>query len=117
MKQFGPFALRVGLGGLFLVAGIMKLMDPAMIVGMLDSFGFPGPTFWAWLLILSELLFGTAVLVGFRLKWTTVPLAIILFVAIVLVGDFQVILNNAVFLTGLVSLWLSGPGTWALSKD
>ncbi len=115
MKEFGPFALRIGVGGIFVFAGIMKLMDPSLVVGMLEGMGFPGPAFWTWLLIIVELLCGVAVLTGFQLKWTTIPLAIVMFVAIV-VSDMQVAINNVVILSGLVSLWLSGPGAWALSK-
>jgi len=115
MKEFGPFALRIGIGGIFVFAGIMKLMDPSMVVGMLEGMGFPGPAFWTWLLIIVELLCGVAVLTGFQLKWTTIPLAVVMFVAIV-VSDTQVAINNTVILSGLVSLWLSGPGAWALSK-
>ena len=116
MKEFGPFALRIGVGGIFLTTGIMKILNPPMVVGMLENMGFPGPAFWAWLLILAELLCGAAVLVGFKLKWTTIPLAIVMIVAMSTVGQQMIILNNAVILSGLVSLWLSGPGAWALDK-
>lgn len=117
MKEYGPFALRIGIGGLFVIAGIMKLMNPAMIVGMLETLGFPGPSFWAWLLILVELLCGAAVLTGFKLKYSTVPLAVVMFVAIfVSLDQVSIVLNNSVFLAGLISLWLSGPGAWSLGK-
>ncbi len=115
MKEYGPFALRIGVGGIFLFAGIMKVMNPSMVVGMLDTLGFPGPSFWTWLLIIVELVCGAAVLVGFKLKWVTIPLAIVMLVAIV-TSDMQVAINNVVILSGLVSLWLSGPGAWSLSK-
>ncbi|HLF54928.1 MAG TPA: DoxX family protein [Candidatus Nanoarchaeia archaeon] len=117
MKEYSPFALRIGIGGIFVIAGIMKLMDPQMIVGMLEGFGFPGPSFWAWLLILVELLCGAAVLTGFRLKYSTVPLAIVMFVAIVVsLDNIMIVLNNLVIMSGLISLWLSGPGAWSLGK-
>jgi len=117
MKEYGPFALRIGLGGLFLVAGIMKLMDPSKITGMLGNLGFPGAGFWAWLLILVEIVGGAAVLVGFKLKWVIVPLALVLFVAIVISpGGMMGSLKDTALLSGLVSLWLSGPGNWALGK-
>ncbi len=115
MKEYGPFALRIGIGGIFVFAGIMKLINPSMVVGMLGGMGFPAPGFWTWLLILVELLCGAAVLVGFKLKWATIPLAVVMLVAIV-VSDMQIAINNTVILSGLVSLWLSGPGAWALSR-
>ena len=118
MKQFGPFALRIGIGGLFLITGILKLSNPSGVVGMLDRLGFPGPTFWAWLLILVELVCGASVLVGFKLKWVTVPLAVVLVVAIATNpgGGIMNPLKDASLLAGLVSLWLSGAGAWALDK-
>ena len=118
MKEFGPFALRIGIGGLFLTTGILKITNPSMVVGMLQNMGFPGPAFWAWLLILVELLCGASVLVGFKLKWVTVPLAIVLLVAIATnpTGGLTNPLKDTSLLLGLVSLWLSGPGAWALDK-
>jgi putative oxidoreductase len=116
MKQFGPFALRIGVGGIFVFAGIMKLLNPPMVVGMLESLGFPGPAFWAWLLIIVELVCGAAVLTGFKLRWVTIPLAIVMIVAISTSDQLAIVTNNLVILAGLVSLWLSGPGAWALDK-
>ncbi len=119
MKKYAPFALRLGIGGLFLTTGMLKLVDPSAITGMLSNFGFPGASFWAWLLILTELVCGAAVLVGFKLKWVTVPLALVLVVASVLVaagGNVLVALSNMALFAGVVSLWLSGPGALALSK-
>ena len=118
MKNYGPFALRIGLGGLFVITGIMKLMDPSMITGMLEGLGFPGPSLWAWLLILAELLGGAAVLTGFQVRWAVIPLAIILVVATAVIIGNQMMtgLTNLALLSGLVSLWFSGPGEMALSK-
>ena len=114
MKEFGPFALRIGVGGIFLTAGIMKILDPQMVVGMLGTLGFPGPAFWAWLLILAELLCGAAVLTGFKLKWTTIPLAVVTVVIIVVASSQAMVAIS--LLASLISLWLSGPGAWALDK-
>ncbi|MBS3148293.1 DoxX family protein [Candidatus Woesearchaeota archaeon] len=120
MKQYGPFALRIGVGGIFVVAGTMKLLDPSMVVGMLGGLGFPAPGLWTWLLILTELLGGAAVLTGFHLKYSTAPLMVVLIVAIVVTamgGQAMMALKDVVILSGLVSLYLSGSGTLALSKD
>lgn len=116
MKDYAPFVLRIALGGLFIITGLMKIMNPPGVVGMLTNLGFPGPQFWAWLLILAELLCGAAVLTGFHLKYTTVPLAIVLIVAISTSGQLVNALKDSSLLLGLVSLWLSGPGKWGLSK-
>ena len=116
MKKFGPFALRIGIGGLFLTMGITKLMNPAMITGMLGNLGFPAAAFLAWILIIVEIVGGASVLAGFKLKWVTPFLAVILIVAIATTGQLTNALKDTALLSGLVSLWLSGPGAWALDK-
>jgi uncharacterized membrane protein YphA (DoxX/SURF4 family) len=113
MKEFAPFVLRLGVGGIFVYTGIMKLLDPSMVVGMLDNMGFPGPVFWTWLLIAVELLCGASVLLGFKIKWTTIPLAIVM---LVVISTTTQVMTGVSVLAGLVSLWLSGAGNWALSK-
>jgi len=113
MKEYAPFALRIGIGGIFVTTGILKLLNPSMVVGMLSSLGFPGATFWAWLLILVELLCGASVLLGFKTKWTAIPLAIVM---LVVISTTDQVITGISILSGLVSIWLSGPGKWALSK-
>ncbi len=114
MKGYAPFVLRLGVGGIFVYAGIMKLLNPSMVVGMLDGMGFPGASFWAWLLILVEVLCGASVLLGFKAKWTTIPLAIVM---IVVISTTNQVTTGISILSGLISIWLSGPGKWALSKN
>ncbi|MEM3154836.1 MAG: DoxX family protein [Candidatus Woesearchaeota archaeon] len=114
MKEFAPFALRICIGGIFVFAGIMKLFSPSMVVGALDSMGFPGPVFWAWLLIAVEILCGVSVILGFKVRWATIPLAIVMLVVITTTDQFM---TGIAILAGLVSLWLSGAGKWALSRD
>lgn len=117
MKKYAPFALRLGLGGLFVFAGIMKLVNPAMVTQMLEGIGFPGPELWAWLLIFLEFVCGAAVLVGFKLKYVTVPLVIIMIVASIVASQGGALIpTNVAIISGLVSLWLSGPGAWGLDK-
>lgn len=76
---------RIILGLLMLVPGLMKLfvMGPDAVVGMMSGIGLFSwaPAFWAWVLILSEILFGIAILAKWKLKWTTIPPAIIMIVA------------------------------------
>lgn len=48
---------------------------------MLTGLGFPAPTFFAWVLILSEIVFGIALLANWKLKYMVVPPMIILAVA------------------------------------
>ena len=69
------------------------------------------------LLIFVEIFFGASVLIGFRIKKSVIPLALVLLVAIVThpSGLFSA-LKDVALLSGLVSLWLSGPGEWGIDK-
>ena len=83
----GNFLLlnRILLGLLMLVPGLMKLfvMGPSAVVNMMSGIALFAwaPMFWAWVLILSEILFGIAILAKWRLDLTTIPPAIIMIVA------------------------------------
>lgn len=80
-NKIGNVILRIVLAVLFLVPGIGKLMNPQMIQGLLENIGFPQPFIFAWILLLSEIIFGLAILFGFKIKYTVWPLIIILVVA------------------------------------
>lgn len=77
---------RILLGLVMLVPGLFKLaamlevveMD---VVGMLSGFGFPAPVFFAWLLLLVEILFGLAILANWKLKYTVWPPIVVLVLA------------------------------------
>lgn len=76
---------RILLGLVMLVPGLLKLfvMKPSAIVGMLSGISLFSwaPTFWAWVLILSEIVFGIAILFKWRLEHTVWPPIIILVIA------------------------------------
>ncbi|MBT5215461.1 DoxX family protein, partial [Candidatus Woesearchaeota archaeon] len=76
-KNYSITFMRVMLGLLFLIPGISKLQTPEMIIGMLGGLGFPSAAFFGWILILSEIVFGIALIVGYRVKLAVIPLIII----------------------------------------
>lgn len=97
-------------------------MNPEGVVGMLTGIGFIVPTFFAWILILSELIFGVLVFVGYKTKYTAWYLAFIMLVAettVVAPSGFWG--SNSFFhlitIAGLATIALTGPGKWALSRD
>jgi putative oxidoreductase len=122
--QIGHTLMRVTLGALFLVMGINKFQDPEGIIGMLGGIGFPAAAFFGWLLLLSEIIFGAAILVGYKVRYTAWPLAIILAVALVTVTipspDQGIMSANFYFhiisIAALVSIAFTGPGEWTISK-
>lgn len=120
--MLGHTLLRVTIGLLFFVVGVGKLMDPSGVTGLLSGLGFPTPVFFAWILLLSEIIFGALILVGYKVRYTTWPLAIILAVAVLTVtipndgfrsGNFYF---HLIGIAGLVTIALTGPGKWALTK-
>mgnify|MGYP001595794044 CR=1 FL=1 len=103
---------RVLLGLVMLIPGLLKLfvMGPTAVAGMTGSiFLFSwAPAFWAWVLILSEIVFGIAVLANYKTEYTAWPPVVILSVATL----FVQIKWNALGATGwsnvilhLIALW------------
>jgi len=73
------------LGLTMLIPGLLKLFvsSPSGVFNMLSGnvlFSW-APMFWAWVLILSEILFGIAILAKYKLEYTIIPPMIILLVA------------------------------------
>ena len=120
--MLGHTLLRVTIGLLFFIAGIKKFMEPSGVIGMLANIGFPISQFFGWLLILSEVIFGALIFIGYKTKYTTWPLAVILAVAWILVvlPNGGISSSNSFFhligIAGLITIALTGPGKWAASK-
>ena len=118
--EWGCLVLRVFTGLLFFVPGLMKLLNPSMIIGLLGTLGFPAAAFFGWLVLLSELLFGGLVIVGWKLRYTVWPLVVILVVATLTVvlpsmaGGPINLLFHLLGISALVSLFFSGSGRCAL---
>lgn len=76
-------ANKILLGLLMLVPGLTKLfvLGPDRVVGMLTGLGFPAPALFAWILILSEIIFGLAILARWKLEYTIIPAVIVLIVS------------------------------------
>lgn len=76
---------RVLLGLLTFIPGLLKLFvtGSSAITGMLQGIALFAwaPGFWAWVLILSEIVFGAAILANYKLKYTVIPPMVILLVA------------------------------------
>jgi len=76
-----PLRLMVGYG--FMEHGFAKLSKgPENFAAILHALSVPAPHFMAWLTILTELLGGLAVLLGAFVPLVSLPMAVLLFVAI-----------------------------------
>ena len=119
-KSLSLALLRISLGLFFLIPGLSKLMDPAGITGMLSGLGFPIPIFFAWILLLSEIIFGGSLLIGQKVRFAVWPLFIILITAALLVAlpnlsfsnsqSVMTLLWHLVGLAGLITVRAFGPG-------
>ena len=123
-KLFGQTLLRLLVGLLFLVTGIKKLMSPDGPTKMLTNLGFPVPVVFAWILLLSEIIFGLMIFIGFKVRYAAWPLMIVLIVAEIMVvipnpqgGILSTTsLFHLVSIAALVDIALAGPGKLAASK-
>jgi uncharacterized membrane protein YphA (DoxX/SURF4 family) len=119
----GHTLLRVTIGLLFVISGIRKFSNPEGVSGMLGGIGFPAPIAFAWILIASEFIFGLLIFIGYKVKYTAWPLAFVLFVALITVTipNSGIGSTNAFFhmisIAGLITIALTGPGKFGLSKD
>jgi putative oxidoreductase len=130
-----PLRLLVGYG--FMAHGYAKIArGPAYFIGTLHALGVPWPEFMGWTTIVVELIGGLAVLVGALIPMVSVPLAALMLVAIVTVhlpyGFSSIKLlsvtrdgpqfgkpgyeTSLLYLAGLATLVLSGPGPLAVEQ-
>jgi uncharacterized membrane protein YphA (DoxX/SURF4 family) len=102
---------RLLLGLLMLIPGLLKLfvMGSGVVTEMLLGIGFPVAGFFAWILILSEIIFGIAILTKWKLEYTVWPPIVIM-----LVAGFTVAWGNwPTFISHLViasNYWMIGSG-------
>jgi putative oxidoreductase len=79
-----PLRLIVGYG--FMEHGLAKLSrGPEVFAAILQTMGVPAPHLMAWLTILTELVGGLAVLLGAFVPLVSMPMATVLFVAMLTV--------------------------------
>ena len=81
--RWAPIPLRLIVGYGFMEHGLAKLSKgPENFAAILQALSVPAPHFMAWLTILTELIGGLAVLLGAFVPLVSLPMAVLLFVAI-----------------------------------
>lgn len=136
-KDWAPIPLRLIVGYGFLAHGLAKLeRGPEHFTAILAALHMPLPALLSWATIAVEIVSGIAVLAGLFIALWSVPMAIVLLVAIVTVhlpNGFSSIKLMAVdgagahfgqpgyetdllYLAGLAALVMGGSGPWALDK-
>ncbi len=135
--QWAALLLRIVIGYGFLQHGVAKLLKgPDAFAAILRGIGVPVPHFMSWLTIGTELVGGTAVLLGAFIPLASLPLATVLLVAIFTVhlpyGFSSIKLlavtgtgarfgpvgyeTNLLYLAALACLALSGSGPFRLDE-
>jgi len=83
---WAPIPLRLIVGYGFMAHGYAKLSrGPEIFAAILHTIGVPAPHLMAWLTILTELIGGLAVLLGAFVPLVSLPMAAVLFVAMLTV--------------------------------
>jgi len=105
MARWAPIPLRVIVGLGFLQHGFAKLSrGPDVFASILHALDVPAPHLMAWLTILIELLGGLSVLLGALVTLVSLPMAVVLLVAM-----FTVHLPYGFSSITLVAVTAAGP--------
>jgi len=105
IAPWAPIPLRLIVGYGFMVHGFAKIgRGPDSYAAIRQALGVPVPHFMTWVSILTELLGGLAVLVGGMVTLASIPMAMLLLVAI-----FTVHLPNGFSSVKLVAVTVTGP--------
>ena len=120
---------RILVGILFLVAGIMKVMNIAGTTGYMTRLGFPAPELMAYLSTIIELVSGVLLIIG----WQTRRVAWLLIVYVLIatgmahrfweyepaqrVNQINHFLKNLALIGAMLYIAVSGPGSASVDKS
>jgi putative oxidoreductase len=129
-QAVGPaslFLIRLPVGLIFFTQGILKFIDPKMGVERFTRIGFPHPAFTAQFVGVFEIACGALVLVGLWTRLASLPLLMVITVAIVTTKlpelgrpnqGFWYMVSDArtdfAMLCSLIFLAIMGGGRWSL---
>lgn len=128
--DLGPLVLRVLVGGIMFAHGFQKWFEtgPATFgSSSIAALGLPAPEFFGYLVATSELVFGALLVLGLLTRLSTIPLGVILAVAVIGVklGEVGLIAGDAMMtgyeldlalLAGVVALLFLGAGRLSLDR-
>ena len=118
-RSWGLLVLRTVAGIIFVLHGYGKLTgNPSLELfsGMVAGIGFPAPMFFAWVVALTELLGGIALLLGIFVKPATFLLGIVMIIAFTAIKKFQLPMGDPdlALLGVVIALYSMGPGRFSI---
>lgn len=123
LPEWGTVPLRLALGLIFVAHGWAKLTGPlGTPEGFnIDSWGWPYPVFWAWVVALVETFGGLLITVGLFTRPAALSIACVMIVAILelklsqgLIGGFEL---EVALLMIAFSLLITGAGRLSVDRD
>ncbi len=118
LQWLAPLLGRLAVGLVFMSTGWGKVHNIPKVIAFFTELGIPAPAFQAYLVGYSELLCGTALVIGLLSRLATVPLVVSMIVAILtakradLHGLFDLVgFDEFTYLVVLVMIAILGPGS------
>lgn len=137
LQRWAPVAIRLIVGYGFMAHGFAKLLrGPESFTVVLHAMGLPFPSLLSWATVAVEILGGLAIILGAFVMLASIPMIIVLLVAIFTVhlpygfSSIKILSYGAdgahfgqpgyetdlLYVAGIVSLMISGPGPFALDN-
>ena len=120
--------IRLIVGGVFLSEGIQKFLFPTLRgAGRFEKIGLPSPEFFGSFVGIFEILCGAFILLGLLTRLASIPLIIIMLVAIATTKT-SILANEGIWellhgsrtdwamLLGSMFLLIKGGGNWSIDK-
>lgn len=122
-STYFPFLARLFMGGLFVWAGAQQLIGFAGTVQFIESVGLPAPTIATLISVVTHIVAGLALIVGYKTRWAAYWLGVFT-IAVTLIfhtnfsDPVQAILfaKNLALLGGLMYMASYGAGSWSLDQ-
>lgn len=122
LKKMPELVSRLTIGYVFIESGIGKLQNLPKVIAYFESLKIPLSSIQAPMVSGFELLFGFLILIGFLTRLASLPLIIIMIVAIATakaedITGISSLLGMSEFLYIVILTWLMAKGSEALSVD
>jgi putative oxidoreductase len=114
--DFALLIARLIIGGIFIYAGWMKVVDIQTTVGIFNSLNIP--SFFTYLVSYGELIGGILLALGICTSFVSLFLSTIMIVAVFLsrMGGMEMFGTPLVILAGLISIWGNGAGKYRMFR-